>query len=275
MTKRPEHEGLGGPAQNDLVVEAYFSLHQAQLADVRVNKANLYREIGEQIGRKEGYVEMKMQNISAVLDKLGIEWARGLKPLPNFETVLVEAVQRYLDQHPNVAFAHPGTTPPLSGLVETSPPPLLSAKPIDPKLERIARRYNQAERDFQNRATGSLGEEFIFNNERDRLSKAGRSDLADRVEWTAREKGDGVGYDIRSFNHEGHDRLIEVKTTTGGDRTPFFITKTEYDVAHQNPETWRLVRLFNLGKEPSFFRLRPPLLGNLHLVVDTWRADFG
>lgn len=275
MTNQQGVAGLSGPAQNDLVVEAYFSLHEAQLSNVRVNKANLYREIGDRIGRKEGYVEMKMQNISAVLDKLGFDWARGLKPLPNFETVLVEAVQRYLDQHPRVAFAPPDTAVPFTGLVETAPPPLLPAKPLDPKLERIARRYNQAERDFQNRVTGAAGEEFIFNHERERLSKAGRSDLASRVEWTARDKGDGVGYDIRSFNCTGEDRLIEVKATTGGERTPFFITKTEYDVAHQNPETWRLVRLFNLGKEPSFFRLRPPLIGCLNLAVDTWRADFG
>ena len=39
--------------------------------------------------------------------------------------------------------------------------------------------------------------------EREQLARAGESDLADAVRWVAREDGDGLGYDIRSFRPTG------------------------------------------------------------------------
>ena len=49
-------------------------------------------------------------------------------------------------------------------------------------------------------------------------------DLARKVEWTSQERGDGAGYDIRSFSAAGDERLIEVKATRGGPTTDFFVT---------------------------------------------------
>ena len=36
--------------------------------------------------------------------------------------------------------------------------------------------------------------------------------------------GDGAGYDILSFETDGTERFLEVKTTVGYERTPFFIS---------------------------------------------------
>ncbi|MFS0741884.1 DUF3883 domain-containing protein [Brevundimonas sp. 3P9-tot-E] len=44
------------------------------------------------------------------------------------------------------------------------------------------------------------------------------------MEWTSQELGDGAGYDIRSFDPAGKERLIEVKVTRGGPATDFFLT---------------------------------------------------
>lgn len=280
MTDQLQHELAEGADwaewQNDLLVAAYFDLHSKQSAGEYVNKANLYRELSVPISRRPKSIERKMQNVSAVLEALDYVWATGLAPLRKYQTSLTEAVQRYLDAHPSVAyetvalFASTAVQP-----VEVTAPALRPPKIIDPSLERIARKYNRAERDFQNRETGKLGEEYVFNLERQKLVDAGLPKLAEQVEWTARDKGDGVGYDIKSFNRAGDERLIEVKATTGNDRTPFFITRTEYAVAQENSARWRLVRLFDLNKKPAFFRLKPPLLERLNLSVDTWRADFG
>lgn len=261
--------------QNDLLVAAYFDLHARQSAGEYVNKANLYRELSIPIARRPKSIERKMQNVSAVLEAIDYEWATGLAPLRKYQTSLTEAVQRYLDDHPSVAYEQVLVPSPGIHPIEVIAPALRPPKIIDPSLERIARKYNRAERDFQNRETGRLGEEFVFNLERQKLVDAGLPKLAEKVEWTARDKGDGVGYDIKSFNRAGDERLIEVKATTGDDRTPFFITRTEYDVAQTNSARWRLVRLFDLNKKPAFFRLKPPLLERLNLSVDTWRADFG
>lgn len=271
----PIYSGPGW--QNDLIVSAYFDIHRIQIAGGKVNKKAIYRDLAERINRLEGYVENKMQNISAVLELLEMPWAKGLAPSRNrFETALVEAIQRHFDASPFAVFEEPSPSIVLdTAAVEVEPPQLRPAKPLDPKLERIARKYNHAERDFQNRDLGRRGEEFVLKRERDRLSAAGKHKLADRVEWTADIKGDGVGYDIQSFNLDGAERWLEVKTTRGNIRSSFFLTRTEHDVGLQHPEKWRLVRLFNFDKAPSLFRLRAPLTDRLNLQVDTWRASFG
>ena len=42
-----------------------------------------------------------------------------------------------------------------------------------------------------------------------------------RVERVLLTKGDGLGFDILSFDENGKDRLVEVKTTVYGLNTPF------------------------------------------------------
>lgn len=88
-------------------------------------------------------------------------------------------------------------------------------------MAAIGRKYDVAERDARNRALGKAGEELVFYHERSSLRQAGREDLADKVRWTASEDSDGYGYDIASFEANGRERLIEVKTTNGWERTPF------------------------------------------------------
>jgi hypothetical protein len=45
------------------------------------------------------------------------------------------------------------------------------------------------------------------------------------------EEGDGAGFDIASFDPDGRERFIEVKTTNGAATTPFFLTRNEMAVA--------------------------------------------
>ena len=65
------------------------------------------------------------------------------------------------------------------------------------------------------------------------LVRQGRDSLAVRVRWVSAEFGDGLGYDIASFDLSGQPRLIEVKTTHGLQRTPFHTTRTELDVTEE------------------------------------------
>ena len=80
------------------------------------------------------------------------------------------------------------------------------------------------ERDHRNRSLGKAGEAFVVDLERLRLAEANRSDLARKVRWVADEDGDGAGYDVLSFDPGGCECLIEVKTTNGAARTPFFLS---------------------------------------------------
>ena len=64
---------------------------------------------------------------------------------------------------------------------------------------------------------------------------AGRTDLAQRIRWVSHVDGDGAGYDIQSYEIDGDERLIEVKTTNGWERTPFHITRNELAVSRGSP----------------------------------------
>jgi hypothetical protein len=83
----------------------------------------------------------------------------------------------------------------------------------------VAAKFDVAGRDERNRALGRAGEERILAHERAQLRSAGRTDLAEQIRWISDVDGDGAGYDIRSFDTDGHHRLIEVKTTKGWEHT--------------------------------------------------------
>lgn len=162
--------------------------------------------------------------------------------------------------------------PPLT-LTEV-PPPGPPRTPRPEGLTRLVRKYDPAARDHRNRALGKLGEEHVFHHERARLIAHDRPDLARRIEWTSQERGDGAGYDIRSFDPSGAERLIEVKATRGGPTTPFWLTRTEREVSMKRPNDWRLYRLHDLSAAPGLFVLPPPLEASVRLEAETWRAGF-
>jgi hypothetical protein len=84
------------------------------------------------------------------------------------------------------------------------------------------------------------------------------------VRWVAEEDGDGAGYDVLSFEASGEERLLEVKTTNGSARTPFFLTRHE----------WRIAEERRGGVARRIFTIEPPLENSLRLRAETWRASF-
>lgn len=250
------------------------------------SKAEHNRHLQQQIDRPRGSIEYKHQNISAVLKGLGEDWIPGYKPAYNFQGALVDAVARWLAQHP--AWLSPNTRAELVGLPQQlsvreaptlwiGPPPTLSNAPPPDELEQmqaIARRFDVAERDARNHALGRAGEERVLSHERSSLAAAGRDDLARRVRWVSDEDGDGAGYDIASFEMDGRSRLIEVKTTNGWERTPFHISRNELAVSEERRRDWCLVRLWNFARDPRAFELRPPLDAHVSLMPMSFQASF-
>lgn len=87
--------------------------------------------------------------------------------------------------------------------------------------------------------------------------------------------GDGLGYDIHSFESDGRDRFIEVKTTSFGDKTPFFVSANELRFARDHAHAFRLYRLFDFRKSPRLFELSGPVEQHCRLDATTFRASFG
>jgi hypothetical protein len=269
-----------GDDELDAIVADYFAMLDAELAGRAYVKAQHSKALMEQIGRTHRSVEFKHMNISAVLAELGLPTIKGYKPKANYQGAIFDAIDRYLSAHRAVLAPAPPT---LIGVAEAqaiwedeAPPPANFARTPRPEgLERLVRKFDPVERDFRNRALGEAGERRVFEMETARLMAADRADLARKVRWVSKEDGDGAGYDIRSFDPGGAERLIEVETTCGGARTPFFITRNEKALADERPGAFRLCRVYEFARAPRLFTLAPPLEQALVLDVATWRAGFG
>jgi hypothetical protein len=261
----------------DLIVNDYFSMLRDEQAGHQPNKTVHRKALMAHIHRSNGSIEFKHRNVSAVLTELGLPRINGYLPAWNFQGAIADAIGRYLAKYPDpVPFT--STTPPglrdPARLFEHAPP---IAPPISVNakkaFERVARKFDPALRDQRNRALGYAGEKQIFEFECQKLIDAERHDLARKVRWISQEEGDGLGYDIRSYDPFGKERLIEVKTTRGSGTTPFYLTANENEVAQERPDVFRLYRLYEFSKEPKLFTLSPPLESVLHLEPLTYRAS--
>lgn len=267
--------------ENDLIVADYFAMLADDVAGRPYSKAEHNRQLQTRIDRSRTSIEFKHQNISAVLRGLGEDWISGYKPAFNFQMALVDAVARWLAFNPTWLGRGSRQLPVGSigdvASIFVGPPPTLSNQPPPQELEQmlhIARKFDVAGRDERNRALGRAGEERVFEYERATLKASGRADLARKVRWISEEDGDGAGYDIQSFAPDGQQRLIEVKTTNGWERTPFHISRNELAVADERHAEWCLFRLWNFSREPKGFELFPPLDAHVSLTATAFQASF-
>lgn len=260
----------------DLIVADYFAMLAAEQQGRPYVKAHHAARLMDLTGRTHRSVEFKHMNISAVLEESGRPTIRGYKPKPNYQKAILDAIERHMLRHDPLAMPEAMAHLAEPALPFLEPPPLLQpAKPRPADLERFVRKFDAGERDFRNRALGKAGEEVVFHYERRRLQDEDRADLARKVRWVAQEDGDGAGYDILSFDRTGRERLIEVKTTLGGPKTPFYLTRNEYDLAEERTDAFRLMRLHSFARERRMFELTPPLAESVRLAPHTFEASFG
>lgn len=261
-------------------VTDYLDMLAQELRGESFNKAENNRRLQRLlVGRTKGAIEKKHQNISAVLIDLGYPYIDGYKPLSNFQrNLLPQVVEEHLIGSPH--FEHlvekvvnaPVNDPAL-------PNDLLSILVPAPKAEpggntsrfkespspvvRISRNYLEIE--ARNQTLGRAGEKLVVQFEHQRLWSAGKRNLADRIDHVAVSQGDGLGYDILSFETDGRERLIEVKTTRFGPLTPFFASRNEVNVSADQHKGFQLYRLFKFSEQPRLFTLPGSLRLTCHL----------
>lgn len=261
----------------DLIVADYFAMLADDLAGQPYVKSRHSAALMAKIGRSHRSVEFKHQNISAVLDELGMPWIPGYRPKFNFQNAIFDAIDRYLTNHPGLLEPTPKAQTVTAASVEVFvEPPILNpnSERIPLRLQRLIGKFDPVERDHRNRSLGKAGEEFVLDLEQKRLHDGERPDLARKVRWTAVEDGDGAGYDVSSFNLGGQPQFIEVKTTNGSSRTPFFLTRNECNVATRCPNEWLIYRVHLFATGPRIFTIAPPLERSVRLSTESWRASF-
>lgn len=121
------------------------------------------------------------------------------------------------------------------------------------EIPQSKRNFKGVDIDFQAQAKeqkdlGDDGEELVKKYEIDYLRSKGFNDLASKVEIMK----DGVGYDILSFNIDGSEKHIEVKTTTGDKFTPFFLSDNEFDFMKLNIGKYSIYHVFNYNADYNF-----------------------
>lgn len=150
-------------------------------------------------------------------------------------------------------------------------PPPTQTIPHERMHDFVGRKVDWEGLGKKKRAVGIKGEEWVINFERERLNVEGRSDLAGMVEWVSEIIGDGLGYDVKSFNSDGSERHIEVKSSWRED-IPFFVTLTELEYSRTKPDLFYLYRVFNFKEKPSVYILQGDISKNFNLMAETYSA---
>lgn len=111
------------------------------------------------------------------------------------------------------------------------------------------RTVNFIQNNIDNKRIGDLGELWALKYEIEKLRENEQHNLIDKIKHTAKDEGDGTGYDIQSFDGNGQKIYIEVKTTKGGKNSTFYITRTELERSKIEKENFYLYRLYNYNED--------------------------
>jgi len=256
----------------EAIVADYFNMLGKELRGLDYNKTEHRRNLATLLNmRSDGSIKRKHQNNSAVLIELGFPYVAGYKPLRNYQQLLYEAVSNRLKSNTNLInlnreqINEPAKIPEiddiLASLVKSPSIPTLERHNLRTEVRESTTRYSvdYLALEANNRSLGTAGEQFVIRFEQARLIRAGRDNLASKIEHVAVTKGDSLGFDILSFETSGQERFVEVKTTAYGPLTPFFVTRNELGVSQRTAPGYYLYRTFNFRRQPKLFTKQGPL----------------
>lgn len=269
----------------ETTVVDYLAMLRKELNGVPYSKAEHRRALLPQLDdRPASAVEFKHPNISAVLEELGYPTLEGYKPRRNYQELIRDVVLEQLDRNRElhdlleIVVEQPASVPEVEDLLSCWVEAPESGKREEAQVlrERSPRgppsRVNYVAREARNRKLGDAGEVFVLRYEQARLTFEGQERLASRIRHVSVQDGDAAGYDILSFDREGRERLIEVKTTSFPARTPFYVSQNQVQVSRREAEHFHLYRVFDFRKTPRIFGLPGALEQSCSLDPTEYRA---
>ena len=264
-------------------VADYLTMLTLELNGQRYSKTEHAKALTQRLdGRRRPSIEFKHCNISAVMLALGFPYIDGYKPRGNYQAMLLDAVEAQVQTNVELQDAAQAAVlrPATAAALEASEAIWVPA----PKPSRIRETpasympcFSPAKRDYlaqetRNRSLGRAGELFVLELEARRLHTAGKKALSERIEHVAATQGDGLGYDVRSFEEDGRERLIEVKTTAFGELTPFFVSRNELARSETDAERYHLYRVFDFRQRARLFQLPGAIAASCTLEATTYLA---
>lgn len=252
----------------EATVADYFAMLAMEVAGQDYNKSSHRTALKRLLNdRSDSAIEWKHQNITAVLNDIGFPGIPGYKRRSNYQQLLYDVVEDRLASSPALRAAvkaqvsEPADVPAIDDILESlvNPPAPMRPKrsPYAPLTARERHAHSPSvdylALEARNQSLGSAGEEFVKRFEIARLLSAGHERLAQQVEHVSRTRGDGLGYDVLSFETSGRERLIEVKTTAYGKSTPFYVSPNEVDCSREMSEQYFVYRPFEFRRRPRLF----------------------
>ena len=251
-----------------MLVQNYFIMLDAELQGELYSKADHRNRILKELGETDaGEIDRMHRHIGAVLAETGLPFADGFPPQGGFDDALEKAVHVFIEANPELiealwidavppaasipvelddAKAHWVATPERSKFRSSNRP---AWHPVG--VNEIDYRVREA----RNRNLAVAGERFVLAFERARLRESGMKDSIEHVAWQSQTFGDSFGYDIRSVEGDGSERVICVKTTNYGNRFPFVLSHRELERARENPSHFYVYRVFRFSRGALLFIL--------------------
>lgn len=267
-------------------VADYLSMLTLELNGQRYNKTEHANALMRRLdGRSRQSLEFKHCNISAVLLALGYPYIDGYKPRSNYQGLLLDAVEAQAQLRVDLQeAAQAAVLRPAAAIASGSDEAVWVSTPRPSRIRETpanyAPRFSPAKRDYlaqeaRNRSLGRAGELFALEIEARRLHLAGKKALSERIEHVAATQGDGLGFDVLSYEEDGRERLIEVKTTAFGEMTPFYVSRNELARSKADADRYQLYRVFGFRDRPRLFSVPGAIDAACELEATTYLARLG
>jgi hypothetical protein len=129
-------------------------------------------------------------------------------------------------------------------------------------------------RTIRNKAIGDRGEKIVFDSEIKRVAGFPKC-KGKKVDWVSK-RTDGYGFDIISFDEQGKEIQIEVKSTTQRfGKAELYLTRFEYDIAEQQ-SNYQIYYVFEVESiTPKIWKIAKPFHPNkkgIHLIPCAYKV---
>ena len=277
--------------ETNLVCDLYLHQLKSYLSEKKTLTPGHTREfLARKLNKSNKAVRLKMHHISSILVNSDLPYLETFKPFSRVdidfvdwkETELIKKkllkeldTKEFIDLFITaLSKSNYSTEITENNTFEKLPKPEVFEynKTISQKTIRICPKINYVEREIKNSKLGEAGEKWVLDFEKRRLKNIGRGDLTDKVIWASKDIGDGLGYDIISYDKDGNKLFIEVKTTCLGKYSVFYLTEREIKTAAELGNDYLIYRVFDFDKETKIYKIENNIQEELNLIPNTYRA---